>query len=105
MKRHRHAHLLMGDFDPDEKLTQGNLHQLVLLRGLAQASCTRGDYAVTILREADNGDLAMVATEHHEDANRISRTLQARMAPSFDPWRSLRLSLPKIPSRLDWLAG
>jgi hypothetical protein len=88
MKRHVHAHLLMGSFNPDETLMQGN--RLVLLRGLARACCTRGNYAVTILQNVEGGDLAMVAAEHREDADRISRIIHGRMAPRFDPWYSHR---------------
>lgn len=50
----------------------------------------RGNYAATILQDVDDGDLAMVATEHRQDADRIARALQARMAPNFAPWCSHR---------------
>jgi hypothetical protein len=90
MKRHVHAHLLMGSFNTNEKSMQENRNRLVLLRGLAQACCTRGNYAVTILRDVEDGDLAMVAAEHREDADRISRIIHGRMAPRFDPWYSHR---------------
>jgi hypothetical protein len=90
MKRHTGAHLLMGVFTPDEKLHGGKRSQLVLLRGLGQALCARGAYSVTILRDLDGGDLAMVGVAHRTDADRISRTLAARTAPRFDPWRSHR---------------
>jgi hypothetical protein len=90
MKRHTHAHLLMGVFTPDEKLHGGKRSRLLLLRGLGQALCAHGDYSVTILHDLDDGDLAMVGVAHSNDANRISRMLRARTAPCFGPWCSHR---------------
>jgi hypothetical protein len=84
------AHLLMGDFDLDEKLVKGKRGGLGLLRELARALCRRGNYALTMLRHLDGGDLAMVGVDHREDANRLSRTLRARTAPRFGPWLSHR---------------
>jgi len=90
MKRHTHAHLLMGVFTPDEMLHGGKRSRLVLLRGLGQALCARGAYSVTILHDLEVGDLAMVGVAHRADADRLSWTLGARTAPRFDPWRSHR---------------
>ena len=90
MKRHAGAHLLTGTFDP-QKQTSGNRRgQLALLRGLARANCRHGRYAVTILRGADGGDLAMLAVEHGEDALQVSRVLGGRAAAPFGPWLSHR---------------
>jgi len=90
MKRHACAHLLMGECDSDEKSMDEKRSRLVLLRGLAQALCRRGNYAVTILRSGEVGDLAMVGVEHREDADRISRAVHARTAPCFGAWGSHR---------------
>src|SRR5271169_2378953 len=88
MKRHTHAHLLMGVFTPDAELHGGRRSRLLLLRGLGQALCAHGDYSVTMLQDSEDGDLAMIGVAHREDADRISRTLRARTAPRFEPWCS-----------------
>ena len=90
MKRHPRSHLLMGEYDPDERPIAAKRSRLMLLKGLAGALCRRGNYAVTMLRDGEVGDLAMVAVEHREDADRISRALRARMNARFGAWCSHR---------------
>jgi hypothetical protein len=90
MKRRVPAHLLMGAFDGEEQPAIGRRHQLALLKGLGRVLCRRGKYAVTILRNADGEDLAMLAVEDREDALRVSRTLCGRSAAPFGPWLSHR---------------
>jgi hypothetical protein len=89
-KRQAPAHLLMGAFEAEENPASGRRHQLALLKGLARVLCRRGKYAVTILRNADGEDLAMLAVENREDALRVSRTLHGRSAAPFGPWLSHR---------------
>jgi hypothetical protein len=88
MKRGTPAHLLTGAFDPDEG--EGRRRRLVLLKGLARALCRHGNYAVTILRDVDGGDLAMVAVENDKEAVRFGGTVGARNAERFAPWISHR---------------
>jgi hypothetical protein len=90
VKRQVPAHLLMGAFEAEENPAGGRRHQLALLKGVSRVLCRRGKYAVTILRNADGEDLAMVAVEDREDALRVSRTLRGRSAAPFGPWLSHR---------------
>jgi hypothetical protein len=90
MKRHLRAHLLTGVFDPDGHLAKRARQQFILLRALAQVLCRRGNYAVTVLRQSEGDELAMVGTEYREDSDRIARAVRARHAPCFGPWRSHR---------------
>lgn len=90
MRRHRRAHLLTGTINVSEERTGGERTLLVLLKGLALACCRSGDYAVKVLRDVDGIDLAMVASAHRADADRLSRTTRARLAPCFAPWSSHR---------------
>jgi hypothetical protein len=90
MKRHAHSHLLMGEYDSDEKPIGAKRSRLMLLKGLARALCRRGNYAVTMIRDGEVGDLAMVGVEHREDADRISRVFRARVNARVGPWCSQR---------------
>jgi len=90
MKREAPAHLLTGVFELDGTAAGGRRQQLALLKGLARVLCRRGKYAVMILRGADGEDLAMVAIDHREDALRLSRSLEGRIAAPFGPWHSHR---------------
>ena len=88
MERHTRAHLLMGSFESPVETFGRHQAQLALLKRLARENCRRGSHAVTILRSADGGGLAMLAIEHHDDALLVARVLQGRIAAPFGPWLS-----------------
>ena len=88
MARHTRAHLLMGSFEGPVEAAGRHRAQLALLKRLARENCRRGGHAVTILRSADGGGLAMLAIEHHDDALLVAQVLEGRIAAAFGPWLS-----------------
>jgi hypothetical protein len=90
MKQHPRAHLLTGTYDAIEKLPKGIRSRATLLKQLAAEICRRGHHAVTTLRNFEDGDLAMVGLERQQDADRLCRAVDARIAPRFGGWLSHR---------------
>ena len=90
MKQYPRAHLLTGGYDALEKLPKGHRSRAAVLKDLATAICRHGHYAVTTLRNIEDGDLAMVGVECRQDADRLSRIVDARIAPVFGGWHSHR---------------
>ncbi len=90
MKQYPRAHLLTGGYDALEKLPRGHRSRAALLKDLAAAICRHGPYAVTTLRNFEDGDLAMIAIAHRRDVDRPSRAITLRIAPPFGGWLSHR---------------
>ncbi|MFI5003188.1 MAG: hypothetical protein ACHQK9_25155 [Reyranellales bacterium] len=90
MKRHPRAYLLMGVYDGNQEPPDKKPRHAALLKKLAMAICRHGPFAVTTLRNFEDGDFALAAVEHRADADRLTRAVKAHTAPRFGPWRSHR---------------
>ena len=88
MKRHCRAHLVTASHDCPETPLREGYRAAEALKLLASAICRRGSYAVTTLRNTDEGDCAMVAIQNREDANRFSEAVGACELPLFGRWLS-----------------
>src|SRR5260370_27133583 len=86
MQQHPRAHLLTGTCDVADRLITGHRTRAALLKRLGSELCRLGHYAVTMLRNSEAGDLAMVAVERREDADRLSQAGEARSAPLICDW-------------------
>ena len=90
MKRHPSAHLVTGTCNTVEKLVRRDRSRPSLLKELAVAICRHGDYAVTTLRNFEDGDLAMIGTARRRDADRLAGAVDAGVAPRFGGWLTHR---------------
>jgi hypothetical protein len=99
MKRHPHAHLVTGTCNASGKRVRHGRSRPSLLEDLAAAICRHGDYAVTMLRNFEEGDLAMIGIAHRRDADRLARAIDAGVAPRFGGWlthRSFRFDSKRV---------
>jgi hypothetical protein len=90
MKRHPRAHLVTGSYDAAEKLLRHDRSHASLLKELAAAICRHGDYAVTTLRNFEDGDLVMIGIAYRRDADRLAGAVDANVAPRFGGWLTHR---------------
>jgi len=90
MKRHPHAHLVTGTCDAAGKPILRDRSRASLLKELAAAICRHGDYAVTTLRNFEDGDLTMIGIAHRRDADRLAGAVDANVAPRFGDWLTHR---------------
>jgi hypothetical protein len=90
MKRHPHAHLMTGTCDAAEKPRRADRSPASLLKELAAAICRHGDYAVTTLRNFEEGDLVMIGIVHRRDAERLAGAVDANVASRFGGWLTHR---------------
>jgi hypothetical protein len=90
MKRHPHAHLVTGTCDGAGKRFRHARSRESLLKELAAEICQHGDYAVTTLRNFEEGDLVMVGIAHRRDVERLAGAVNANVAPRFGGWLTHR---------------
>jgi len=90
MRVHPRGHLLMGNYGAEESSPKEIRSRAVLLKRLASTVCQLDHYAVTTLRNCEDGDVTMVGFERRQDADRLSQVVNARIVPRIGNWKSNR---------------